>query len=122
MGRVVKREIVGIRCELATPKGRWKPSCWAVETVWPVPADAGWEDQVRELARLVESGWALVLLPMLRSYCPDHAERASLCSCRTNPQRQHLCAVHSEAKDLIWTRDRVPAEVSRELDRNGVKA
>lgn len=122
MGRVMKREIVGIRCELATPKGRSKPTCSAMESVWPVPAGTGWEDQVADLSRLVRDGWALVLLPALRSYCPDHATRVHECGCVTNPQQRHLCTVHADTEDMIWTRDRVPAEVIRELERSGAKA
>lgn len=88
MGRVIRREVVGIRCELR--------SCEAHAPIVPVPLNSDWQAQERQLDELVSQGWGLVLTPQLRSYCPKHVERAWQCSCRTNPDRFHLCPVHDE--------------------------
>lgn len=122
MGRVIKREVIAIRCEVATPRRRRIARCDAVEAVLPVPAGSEWEEQVRDLARLVDKGWAFVIVPSLRSYCPAHALRAMECTCNTNRDRTHLCIVHGHASSLVWTQNIVPSEVRQELTRIGVSA
>lgn len=121
MGRVVKREVVAIRCELAAPR-RGAPSCDAVMPVVPLPAGCVWEDQVLDLGRLVASGWAFVITPSLRSYCPQHADRVWDCTCRTHRDRAHLCTSHGDASELVWAQDLVPAEATAELARIGEAA
>ncbi len=94
MGRVIRSEIIAIRCELR--------SCAARVAVEPMRLRADWQLQEVQLERLVDQGWALVLTPQLRSYCPVHAARVWNCSCRTNPDRVHLCVVHDvEAAELV---------------------
>lgn len=110
MGRVIHHEVVGIRCELATSRGHL-PSCSAMVPVTPVPATSTWIDQAAELAQLVSGGWAFVLTPKLRAYCPEHAERVWGCTCRTHPDRAHLCTVHGAAFELVWAPGWVPDEV-----------
>lgn len=94
MGRVIRSEIVAIRCELR--------SCAVRSAIDPVPVRQEWVLQASQLQRLVDQGWGLVLTPQLRSYCPAHAERVWRCTCRTNPYRRHLCTVHcAEAAALV---------------------
>lgn len=95
MGRVIRREVVAIRCELR--------SCGASKRLTPLSLYADWTLQQEQLQEAVDQGWVLVLTPQLRSYCPRHAARAQTCSCRTNRERQHLCMVHSaEVSRLLW--------------------
>jgi len=95
MGRVIRREIVAYRCELR--------SCDSYAHVYPTPIDQSGELEEAQLGQLVSQGWVFVLTAQLRSYCPEHSNRAWACSCRTNPDRRHLCTVHSEAvAQLIW--------------------
>lgn len=116
MGRVIKHDAIAIRCEVATPRGRAhatvKDRCTKVVPVVPVPASAPWQAQIDDLRRLVAQGWAFVLTPQLRAYCPEHQERVWDCSCRTNPTRAHLCSSHGEAKDLVWDADNTPEDVA----------
>ncbi len=94
MGRVIRREVVAIRCELKR--------CDAYQIIEPIPVSNCASEQEQELRRLVRDGWGLVLTPQLRSYCPAHAEHVWRCTCRTNPDRAHLCTVHSsEAAQLV---------------------
>lgn len=96
MGRVIRREVVAIRCELR--------SCERRKALIPLSLYADWSLQREQLREAVEQGWVLVLTPQLRSYCPQHAARAQECSCRTNPERQHLCIVHDEATSRrLWS-------------------
>lgn len=123
MGRVINREVVAIRCEHATP--RRKPgltTCNAVAAVQPISPESVWEDQVQELARLVQQGWGIVLGSRIRTYCPEHENRVWDCTCRTNPDRARLCTAHGEKAPLVWTYDQTPKAVQRELDRIGVSA
>lgn len=124
MGRVIQREVIAVRCEVATPRGRTASQashrCGSIEAVWPQPAEAGWEDMLADLIRLTARGWAFVLTPQLRAYCPDHAGQVTKCSCRTNPDRAHLCVVHGPAAELVWSTGRVPGEVSKEITRRVV--
>lgn len=115
MGRVIARDVVAIRCELATPGGRrTKPICEAVQPVRPAPADEGWESQARDLLRLVDHGWSFVLGARLRAYCPAHADRCWSCTCRTRAGSAHLCTSHSaEAASLVWDSNTMP-DVARE--------
>jgi hypothetical protein len=70
--------------------------------VHPLPIDAPKQEQEGQLLILLDQGWGLVLTPRLRTYCSDHAEYVWVCSCRTNPDRRHLCTVHSrEAAGLV---------------------
>lgn len=122
MGRVIQHEIVAIRCELAARGRGVTPTCTAVEQVTPMPAASVWEEQLRDLVRLVDAGWALVLTSRLRSYCPAHADRVWDCTCRTHPDRAHLCPSHGDAAELTWTQQITPEAVVRELDRIGASA
>lgn len=121
MGRVLRREVVGIRCELATPR-RGTPQCDQSADVWPVPTDTIWLDQVEELARLVDLGWGFVLTSSFRSYCPNHSDRVWDCTCAKNRDRKHLCASHGDNSDLVWTQTHMPAEAAQELQRIGKAA
>jgi len=96
MGRIIKREVVALTCELR--------SCRNTKRLLPLSLFAPWHLQREQLSEAIEHGWVLVLNPQLRSYCPQHAERALACSCRTNPSRVHLCVVHdTDAANLIWS-------------------
>lgn len=96
MGRVIQREVVALRCELR--------SCDVLLHLLPVLLDAPWRLHREQLLEAIELGWALVLTPQLRSYCPQHAARALACSCRTNPDRTHLCVRHAPAAaELLWS-------------------
>lgn len=118
MGRVIKREVVAIRCELARPR-RGAPRCGQVADVWPVSIDTVWQEQVEDIARLVDVGWGVVLTSSFRSYCPSHADRVWACTCRISRDRMHLCTLHGGNSDLVWTKDHVPSEVAQELRRIG---
>ena len=109
MGRIQRREIVGIRCEVRT--------CREQDTLSSaLPYGASWHDQVSHLEALVAAGWSLVLTRQIRSYCPAHATRARECTCRTNPTRRHLCVIHAEeAAALVWDQDQTPVEVTEFL-------
>ena len=97
MGRVIQREVVALRCELR--------SCESLLRLLPVSLYAPWHLHRKQLLEAIELGWALVLTPQLRSYCPQHATRALACSCRTNPDRVHLCVVHApDTAKLLWSR------------------
>lgn len=97
MGRVIRREVIALRCELRT--------CDRLKQLPPLSLLADWHLQQVQLSEAVEQGWVLVLTPQLRSYCPEHAERALTCSCRTNPDRRHLCIVHhDDAARMLWSR------------------
>ena len=97
MGRVIQREVVALRCELR--------SCESMLRLLPVSLYAPWRQHREQLFEAIENGWVLVLTPQLRSYCPQHSARAWACSCRTNPDRQHLCVAHaSEAAKLLWSK------------------
>ncbi len=87
MGRVIRREIIALRCELR--------SCEATVPIGPLPLGIAADEEARELRNAVEQGWSLVLTPQLRSYCPVHAWRVQACTCRTNPDRVHLCVQHT---------------------------
>ena len=106
MGRVWRREVVAIRCEVR--------SCPVSEPLSPpMSHDTTWHDHAQHLAQLVDRGWAVVLTSKFRTYCPEHASKAHECTCRTNPSRRHLCVVHTpEIAALVWDTDQVPAEVS----------
>lgn len=109
MGRVWRREVVAIRCELR--------SCAATVRLNPAVAhETSWHDHVELLTRMVNAGWAVVLTNKFRTYCPVHAEQARSCTCRTNPARRHLCVVHSEdILALVWDTVQTPIEVSEIL-------
>lgn len=96
MGRVIKREVVALNCELR--------SCRNTKWLLPLSIHAPWQLQLEQLNEAIEDGWVVVLNPQLRSYCPQHAERAIACSCRTNPSRAHLCVVHTkELANRVWS-------------------
>lgn len=99
MGRIIRREVVGFRCELR--------SCEQVAVVQPLPVGAPMRSQEQQWLGLLQRGWSVVLTPQIRSYCPRHEARVWECSCRTNPDRVHLCVVHSvEAASLVRTAQR----------------
>ncbi|SDQ32517.1 hypothetical protein [Leucobacter chromiiresistens] len=110
MGRVLRREVIAIKCEVR--------SCDATDPLFPsIPQETTWHDHAAQLTELVAQGWSIVLTPKFRTYCPEHAERARDCTCRTNPSRRHLCVVHTlEAAELIWDADQTPIEVSAFLE------
>lgn len=110
MGRMMRHEVIGYGCN--------RKSCQSRFTTTPVAAGTLWLDQVLELQDMVRLGWALVLTGRLRSYCPHHAQLVRDCTCRTNPDRQHLCVVHDgQAAALTWAQWTVPAAVLAELER-----
>ena len=106
MGRIIKREIVGFKCELR--------SCERiVSTSLGYPATGTWHDHLHELERLVTLGWSLVLHPQLRTYCPTHAARCRDCTCRNHPQRATLCTAHDkDAAGHVWDKASTPAMVT----------
>ncbi len=109
MGRVWRREVVAIRCELR--------SCAATVRLIPAVAhETSWHDHVELLSTMVSSGWAVVITNKFRTYCPNHAEQAWACTCRTNPTRRHLCVVHTaEVASLVWDAAQTPIVVSEIL-------
>lgn len=103
MGSVIRREIIAVRCELR--------SCYEAEPLRPAPVGLSRARRESMLAPLVRAGWSFVLTPQLRSYCPAHRERVWSCTCRTNPDRRHLCTVHSyEAAELVRYQSDVEAQ------------
>lgn len=95
MGRVIRREVVALRCE--------RRSCAALHPLPALSIYADWSQQQTQLLGAIEVGWVLVLTPQLRSYCPEHAQSAVCCTCRTNPDRTHLCVYHdAQAAALLW--------------------
>ena len=105
MGRVVRHEVVALRCELR--------SCAARYELEPFSIFAEPEMQRTQMEHAVSRGWVLVLTPRLRSYCTLHASSALMCSCRTNPDRVHLCVRHdSDAAALIWSEGHLGAGAS----------
>lgn len=121
MGRVIKSEVVAIRCELATRR-RSTPVCDQIADVWPSPAAASWQELFGDLQRLVNAGWVLVLTGKLRAYCPEHATRATECTCRTHPMTEHLCTVHGDTANLVWAADNTPDQVRSHLTTTGATA
>lgn len=109
MGRVWRREVVAIRCEVR--------SCSVTDPLSPaMPHDTTWHDHAAQLASLVGRGWAVVLTGKFRTYCPEHAGRARECTCRTHPSRRHLCVLHAaDVAALVWDQDQTPAEVHEYL-------
>lgn len=109
MGRIVRREVIGFRCEVR--------GCGSTMQAHPItPAESTWHDQVGQLSEMVDAGWAVVIHPRIRTYCPQHANRAWKCSCRTHPDRRHLCTVHDvEARNLVWDSSEVPTVVEQFL-------
>lgn len=98
MGRVIRREVIALRCELR--------SCEATVPIGPIPLGSPTDEEAAELRGAVAQGWSLVLTPQLRSYCPVHAWRVQTCTCRTNPDRAHLCVHH--APDIAALVQHVP--------------
>lgn len=112
MGRVLRREVVGIACNLR--------SCSRQVSVGPFPLEADWVDMLSTYERLVADGWGLILNDTLRSYCPAHQTTVWECSCRTRPEARGLCPEHSgDARDSVWTVTQIPAVVQDELARQG---
>ena len=103
MGRVIRREVIAVRCELKT--------CGVMAVVVPMLVAVADLERKTQLGPLADGGWGFVLGPQLRSYCPDHRHHVWSCTCRTNPERRHLCTQHSvEASHLVWL-----AEVTDQL-------
>ena len=95
MGRVVRQEVIAVRCELR--------SCGVVAVIAPLPVQTTPRHERQALLPLLEQGWGFVLTPQMRSYCGVHRERVWNCTCRTNPDRRHLCTVHSaSAAQQVW--------------------
>lgn len=109
MGRVLKSRVVAFRCEVR--------SCEAIAPVEPIPAPSTWHDELLPLSQMVDSGWGVVVLAQLRSYCAEHADRVWSCTCRTHPTRAHLCTAHdADAASHVWDALNTPAEVSTFLE------
>lgn len=105
MGRVIRHEFIALRCELR--------SCAARHNLEPLPLDADQALLHDRLSSSIEHGWVLVLTPQLRSYCPRHASSALRCTCRTNPDRTHLCVRHdAETASLVWGAGATPNAVA----------
>ena len=95
MGRVIRHEVIALRCELRSCNARYALKPFSVFTETRI--------QRVQLAGAVQRGWVIVFTPQLRSYCPLHDAHALMCSCRTNPDRAHLCVRHdAEAASLLW--------------------
>lgn len=110
MGVVVKSEIVAYQCQVA--------QCGHREEVTPMKSGSTFTQRLPQLAALVESGWSLVLTSRMRSYCPEHADRCWDCTCRTHPERGHLCTAHSaNAAGMVWDSVTVPASVAAKLGK-----
>lgn len=106
MGLEWRREVVAVRCEVRSCRAR-KPFTSSGSS------DSTWHDHVGQLDDFVGEGWAIVLNAQLRSYCPDHAQRAAQCSCRRHRNRVNLCPVHGpEGAALLWDSSHIPFEVS----------
>ena len=102
MGAHNRAEVIGVTCELRSCNN------YAYFQL-PVTAPSTWHDELDQLNELVTVGWAFVLHSQLRAYCPHHAERAEVCTCKTHPSRKRLCPVHSnEAAALVWTIPNIP--------------
>lgn len=100
MGKITKREVVGVRCNIR--------QCGETLYFPPVAEDSAEAHQEETFRPVVDAGWALVMLPRMRSYCPNHTERVWQCTCYTNPDYQHLCVEHGDdsVKGLVWVPDR----------------
>lgn len=95
MGRVIRREVIAMRCELT--------ECGEIWPIAPIPLSSALSAPNEYLGELVEQGWGFVLTPRVRSYCPRHTSRVWACTCRTNPDRAHLCTRHNpEVAELVW--------------------
>lgn len=104
MGRVIRSEVIAIRCDVST--------CESQIPVDPQPSSTDWEASLKEIREAVVDGWAFVLNVPLRAFCPVDAERVSDCTCRTHPTRSYRCTVHSTETQLqVWTRDVTPTQV-----------
>lgn len=120
MGRVIRTEVIGVRCELATPRGLYgakPPRCNAYAAVSSV-APTDHLGLLQDLSRLVAGGWAFLMGSQLRAYCPEHAERVSSCSCQLRASRVTACPVHGAAADQVWSADVVPTDVRIVLTRS----
>lgn len=112
MGRIIKNENIGFRCELTKC-----PNQHLYAT--PKPAKESWLLHLEDLAAVVAAGWGLVLNNQIRAYCPEHAELIWNCTCATHPDREHLCPVHNDsAEQKIWVGNIVPEEVTALLNQN----
>lgn len=110
MGRIISNQLVGFECNIK--------SCETKHFIHPLPADRYWE-QTRELASLITNGWSVVLSSRIRTYCPEHADRARACSCKTNPTNKSTCVVHSGRKEeLLWNSTSTPKRVAYELQES----
>lgn len=101
MGRVLRSEVVAIRCDLT--------SCGASFPVTPQPASTDWEASIRDIEAAVVGGWAFVLNVPLRAFCVEHAELVMRCTCNRHPERAYRCTAHAEeAQRLVWARGITP--------------
>lgn len=116
MGRVVRHEVVALRCELRRCNARCELEAISI---FAEP-----QSQRAQLEPAVSCGWVLVLTPRMRSYCPLHASSALMCSCRTNPDRVHLCVRHdSDAAALLWSEGHIGVGLEQTRaygDSNGI--
>lgn len=110
MGRVIRAEVVGVRCELATPRGRSGAAglrCDRLVPVMPVPV----HDETAllpKLRALTEEGWAFIMSTPMRAYCPAHAVQATRCSCSGRAPRRRNCPVHGMSGELVWRKGQIP--------------
>lgn len=106
MGRVWRREIIAIRCEVR--------SCAIADPLSPpMSHDTTWHDHLSQLSSMVGRGWSVVLTEKFRTYCPEHVARARQCTCSTNPSRKHLCVLHGDNMvALVWDQSQIPLQVS----------
>ncbi len=112
MGRMISSRLVGFRCELK--------SCIDAFEVHPaLPARSTWIEQLPAIEQIVSHGWAVVLTPKLRAYCPRHADKVWDCTCKNHPDTTHLCVVHdTDTAHRVWDQGTLP-EIVSSLDLKG---
>lgn len=108
MGRIIDKRVIGFRCEVR--------KCSAKYSI--LPQDAGhWSEHLADLTQIIDLGWAVVLNPQIRTYCPEHSEQVFMCTCRTHPHRRHTCVDHDEeAAANIWVSGDTPKAVAEYLE------
>ncbi|WP_416445507.1 hypothetical protein AB3K78_01380 [Leucobacter sp. HNU] len=115
---MIRTEVVGIRCELARPRGRARAVSLNCDRLAPVmPVSTSDENALLpKLRSLAEEGWTFIMMSPMRAYCPDHAGLAHACSCSGRASRQRYCPVHGTTSDLIWSKGRIPVDAAAFLD------
>lgn len=116
---MIQTEVVGVRCELATPRGqthRHRRACSTMVSIPAIPINRT-DLMLVKLRSLVTQGWVFVMGSPMRAYCPDHADRVTQCSCRHRQSRERACPVHGVVRELVWTAEQIPEEVLPKLAR-----